>query len=94
MQPKLLTLVAGLLLVTSRGGAQSDELRRVLPPDTIPSIDQPEFEPATSTHAYVDDELVIGVVGDREQRAYSTWSLDTHEIVNDQFEGQPIAVTW
>ena len=37
---------------------------------------------------------MIGVVGDHEQRAYSAWTLDLHEIVNDVVEGQPIAVTW
>jgi hypothetical protein len=37
---------------------------------------------------------VIGVVGEHERRAYSTWQLDRHEIVNDTFEGRPIAVTW
>lgn len=41
-----------------------------------------------------DDELIIGVVGEREQRGYSTWQLDRHEIVNDTFESRPIAVTW
>jgi hypothetical protein len=29
-----------------------------------------------------------------EQRAYSTWQLDRHEIVNDTFEGRLVAVTW
>jgi hypothetical protein len=33
-------------------------------------------------------------VGAKEQRAYSTWQLDRHEIVNDVFEGRPVAVTW
>jgi hypothetical protein len=49
---------------------------------------------ATQTHWFVDDEPVIGVVGEHEQRAYSEWTLDTHEIVNDVLDGQPIAITW
>ncbi len=57
------------------------------------AIFEPEFEPAAKA-GLADRELVIGVVGEKEQRAYSTWQLDRHEIVNDMFEGRPIAVTW
>lgn len=74
--------------------AQSEQLHGVLPRDAIPTIDDPSFRSAARSFAYSDDEVVIGVVGDREQRAYSTWELDTHEIVNDTFEGRPIAATW
>ncbi len=68
-------------------------LHVVLPRDAIPAIFDPEFEPASKARL-ADHELVIGVVGENEQRAYSTWQLDRHEIVNDTFEGRPIAVTW
>ena len=77
--------------------AQSDDPRviRVLPRDAILAIDNPVFEPAAEADQYLsDDELIIGLVGQREQRAYSTWQLDRHEIVNDTFEGRPVAVTW
>ena len=76
--------------------AQSDEkIQIVLPRDAIPSIDDPEFVPAAKADSVMlDEELVIGMVGAREQRAYSTWQLDRHEIVKDVFEGRPIAVTW
>lgn len=85
----LLTLVVAVTL-----GAQSDDsLHVVLPRDAIPAIDKPSFEPAA--RAKLDDrEPVLGIVGEREQRAYSTWQLDRHEIVNDVFDGKPIAVTW
>ena len=67
----------------------------VLPRDAIRAIDTPEFEAAARADRAMDDkELVIGLVGEREQRAYSTWQLDRHEIVNDVFEGRPIAVMW
>ena len=94
MRSRALLFLAGVLAVSTRLGAQSDQLHTVLPRDGIPSIDQPTFEPAESTRWFVDDELMIGIVGEHEQRGYSTWSLDVHEIVNDVFEGQPIAVTW
>jgi hypothetical protein len=83
------TVFAGATLV-----AQTDQLRVVLPRDAIPSIDRPTFEPIATSRMFVDDELMMGLVGEHEQRAYSTWSLDIHEIVNDVFEGHPIAVTW
>ncbi len=74
---------------------EDNALHGVLPRDAIPAIDEPEFESADQAALRMaDDELVIGLVGGREQRAYSTWQLDVHEIVNDDFEGQPIAVTW
>lgn len=77
------------------GGAQQpDRLIVVLPKDAIPSIDRPEFEAAPKAKFFGNNELMIGLVGEREQRAYSTWQLDRHEIVNDTFEGRPIAVTW
>jgi hypothetical protein len=37
---------------------------------------------------------MIGLVGNTLRRAYSTWQLDRHEIVNDTFKGRPVAVTW
>lgn len=74
--------------------AQSDQLQVVLPRDAIGSIDRPSFEPAARAKSLDDREPILGVVGEHEQRAYSTWQLDRHEIVNDTFEGRPIAVTW
>ena len=82
-------LAAGTSVVTA-----SPQLQAVLPRDAIPSIDKPTFEPASQARSLDDREPVLGVVGALEQRAYSTWHLDRHEIVNDVFEGTPIAVTW
>ncbi|MBI2835810.1 MAG: DUF3179 domain-containing protein [Acidobacteria bacterium] len=74
---------------------EDNQLHVVLPKDDIPAINDPEFESVDKAErGMADEELVIGLVGEREQRAYSTWQLDRHEIVNDVFEGQPIAVTW
>jgi hypothetical protein len=81
-------------VLSSLASAQTDRLASVLPRDAIPSIDAPVFEHASRTFQYIDDEPVIGVVGPHEQRAYSAWTLDLHEIVNDEVEGVPIAVTW
>lgn len=79
----------------STQGAPDQDLYVVLPRDAIPAINKPEFESLSQAARYMSDrELIIGLVGEREARAYSTWQLDRHEIVNDVFEGRPVAVTW
>lgn len=88
-------LMAALAPASVRAEAQPrEELHVVLPFDAILAIDRPSFEPVAEAKRMAPEELVIGLVGEREQRAYSTWQLDRHEIVNDVFEGQPVAVTW
>ena len=90
-------MLPSLIALLGCGGlafAQSEQLHEVLPRDAIPSIDRPSFEPVARTTSLAANELIIGIVGEHEQRAYSTWQLDSHEIVNDTFEGRSIAVTW
>ena len=86
-------LAAAAVAMAAPQDDRDNALHVVLPRDAIPAIFNPEFEEASEARL-ADHELVIGVVGDREQRAYSTWLLDRREIVNDTFEGRPIAVTW
>ena len=71
-----------------------DAVMRGLAPDAIPSIDAPVFVEGATTRELRDDELVIGVTNGRTTKAYSAWHLNSHEIVNDLLDGQPIAVTW
>jgi len=67
----------------------------LLPPDAIPSIDNPKFLAAEEADgAYQPDEPVLGVEIDGDARAYSIPHLSGHEIVNDIVGGVPIAVTW
>ena len=68
----------------------------VLPRDGIPAIDEVSFVSAAQAEVFMRaDEPVIGLVSESgEARCYSTWHLDSHEIVNDDFDGRPIAVTW
>jgi hypothetical protein len=90
----LFTVVA-IAVLTGAQGPPDDDLHVVVPRDAIPAINRPEFEPVSRADRYMNDrELVIGLISDNEQRAYSTWQLDRHEIVNDTFEGRPVAVTW
>ncbi|MBM3779470.1 MAG: DUF3179 domain-containing protein [Acidimicrobiia bacterium] len=94
MSPARAIPVVAILAAASVSAQLDDRVYVVLPRDAIPAIDNPTFEPAASAAALADEEIVLGLVGEREQRAYSTWQLDRHEIVNDIFEGTPIAVTW
>jgi hypothetical protein len=71
------------------------EIVELLPPDAIPSIDNPEFYSASEAdEEYDPNEMVLGVSINGDTRAYSTSLLDRHEIVNDEVGGQKIAVTW
>lgn len=71
-----------------------DPVMRGLPRDAIPAIDVPSFVSAEQATFLRDDEPVIGVAIGGEARAYSTWLLNAHEIVNDTIGGRAIAVTW
>ena len=71
-----------------------DLVIRVLAKDAIPAIDEPVFVEADRADFMSDDELVIGVADSGTAKAYSTWLLDRHEIVNDVIGSTPIAVTW
>jgi hypothetical protein len=62
----------------------------VLPRDAIRSIDDPSFERVH--HGEPTDEALV-VDGD-PPRVYPLRILDGHEIVNDEHEGRPIAITW
>ena len=49
---------------------------------------------AEADEYYIDEEPLLVVVDGGEARAYSTWHLDNHEIVNDYINGKAITVTW
>ena len=83
-----------LLTAAAALESQPERLDVVLPRDAIRCIDKPTFQSASTVRSLDDQEPVLGLVGDHERRAYSTWQLDRHEIVNDVFEGMPVAVTW
>jgi hypothetical protein len=63
-------------------------------PDAIPAIDHPVFEPASSVDWLDDREAVLVLQLDAEPRAYPIQVLMWHEIVNDQVDGRPVAVTY
>lgn len=62
--------------------------------DCIPSIDQPVFVTTAEVEFLRDDDLVMTLTHNGLTRAYPTRILDHHEIVNDMFGPDPIAITY
>jgi hypothetical protein len=63
------------------------------PRDGIPAIDRPRFVSVREAMLHKDDR-VIGVVHRGIARAYPIRILNWHEIVNDRFADEPVAVTY
>jgi cytochrome c biogenesis protein CcdA len=63
------------------------------PKDGIPAIDEPTFIPL-SDFDRPDSVQTIVLVGGSETRVYPYNILTWHEIVNDEFEGTPVAITF
>jgi len=62
--------------------------------DCIPSIDQPVYVPTGEVGYLRDDDLVMTLTHNGITRAYPTRILDHHEIVNDMFGSDPVAITY
>jgi hypothetical protein len=75
--------------------AEGDRVFRLLPEDAIAAIDDPEMISAFEAAGIMqDNEPVLGVFDGNQARAYPTWYLDAHEVVNDRLGDTPIAATW
>ncbi|MEE9369707.1 MAG: DUF3179 domain-containing protein [Pontiella sp.] len=64
------------------------------PRDGIPSIDHPKFISSGAADYMRDADEVVSVTMGKETRAYPFRILASHEIVNDDMGGQPIAITY
>jgi hypothetical protein len=74
---------------------QGSPILTVLPVDAIPAIDDPKFVSVTEADRFMrPDEPVLGITDGTIAKAYSTWQLNHHEIVNDTLGRLPLAVTW
>jgi hypothetical protein len=62
--------------------------------DCIPSIDEPQYVPASEANFLSDSDLILGLNIAGDQRAFPIRILDYHEIVNDAIGGQAVIVTW
>jgi hypothetical protein len=74
---------------------QGSPVLTVLPQDAIPAIDNPKYVPAAEADRFMrPEEPVLGITDGMTAKAYSTWQLNHHEIVNDSLGDLPLAVTW
>jgi hypothetical protein len=65
------------------------------PPDGIPSIDNPIFESIAAGDEWLGEDWPVMIFEhNQEVRAYPLAILVWHEIVNDEFDGQPIVLTF
>jgi hypothetical protein len=79
----------------SRHSVPYEEIMSGGPPkDGIPAIDQPHFLPAGEAKDLADNEPVVGLIVGASARAYPLRILTWHEIVNDEIDGVPVAVTF
>lgn len=71
------------------------EIRHGGPPrDGIPAIDEPRFVSAAAARFLTPDDRVVGIVRGGIARAYPIAILNWHEVVNDRFGDEAIAVTF
>ena len=65
------------------------------PKDGIPALDRPKFVPASQADKFLNKhDKILGVEYNGIAKAYPVKILNWHEIVNDDFNGKPAAVTW
>lgn len=73
----------------------ADEIHHGGPPrDGIPSIDDPRFVSVADAVFMKPDDRVLGFEHGGIARAYPISILNWHEVVNDRFAGEPVAVTF
>ena len=71
------------------------EIHRGGPPrDGIPALTDPEFILAEDAHGLNGDDRVLGVHRNGVAKAYPLGIMNYHEVVNDLFGHEPIAVTY
>jgi len=72
-----------------------DEIQSGGPPrDGIPALTNPKYVPAEKADYLREEEQVLGVFLGGVARAYPTRILSWHEVVNDEFAGEPVLVSW
>jgi len=89
---------SGSSSLTSISGDWSIPINEVLDggpgKDGIPSLTEPNVITVAEAEFIRDFELVLGYVSGDEARAYPHKILDWHEIINDDLNGEKIAVTY
>ncbi|MBI4177222.1 MAG: DUF3179 domain-containing protein [Candidatus Aenigmarchaeota archaeon] len=70
------------------------EISTPLPEGAIPEINNPKFVAAQGVTYPEDKDLVVGVVYNGVVKAYPVKILNYHEVINDNFSGKPVTVTY
>ena len=101
---RILVLTAILLMLPlpalaqwdfSKHSIPVDEIQSGGPPrDGIPALTNPEYVPANKADYMKSDEQVLGVFLNGVARACPTRILSWHEVVNDEFGGEPVLASW
>jgi hypothetical protein len=91
----IIGVVAPILAASDPEVIQGSPVLTVLPVDAIPAIDDPQYVSVSEADRFMrPDEPVLGITDGQTAKAYSTWQLNHHEIVNDRLGDLPLAVTW
>ena len=70
------------------------EIRGVVPPDAIPALEDPAFEPATDAAWLEAVEPVLALEINGDARAYPLRIMTWHELVNGTVGGVPVTVSY
>ncbi len=71
-----------------------DEIRGVVPPDAIPALEDPAFEPASEVEWLAGVEPVLALEVNGDARAYPLRIMTWHELVNGTVGGVPVTVSY
>ncbi len=71
-----------------------DEIRGVVPPDAIPALEDPAFEPAAEVGWLAPVEPVLALEVNGDARAYPLRIMTWHELVNGTVGGVPVTVSY
>ena len=73
----------------------AEEIHQGGPPrDGIPSIDNPSFIKADNVTFLKPDDRVLGIKFKGISKAYAIRIMNYHELVNDDFSGHPVLVSF
>ena len=70
------------------------EIRGVVPPDAIPALEDPAFEPAAEVEWLAGVEPVVALEVNGDARAYPLRIMTWHELVNGTVGGVPVTVSY
>lgn len=74
---------------------EGSPMYRLIPNGAIPAIDAPAWASVDDALAFMEpEEPVLLLERGDDVRIYSTWYLEAHEIVNDEFDGEALLVSW